>query len=178
MLKFLALILLECLECQRSLSEFNWNMKTVQLLTFAVVSPVKVHCCRYCRFKMTLIYKSETKHKYKTTDTTVEAEVDIQRSDNWFVYSMFSSFSWSGGEPSKPFSDIRQWESQMVYLNPILSVWPFLSASAVHTCEDGHFACPSGNCISSVWLCDGQKDCEDGADEFQCGKRHLSTFIN
>uniref|UniRef100_A0A671S9X1 Low density lipoprotein receptor-related protein 1Ba n=1 Tax=Sinocyclocheilus anshuiensis TaxID=1608454 RepID=A0A671S9X1_9TELE len=38
----------------------------------------------------------------------------------------------------------------------------------VHTCEDGHFACPSGNCISSVWLCDGQKDCEDGADEFQC----------
>uniref|UniRef100_A0A673K1S7 Low-density lipoprotein receptor-related protein 1B-like n=1 Tax=Sinocyclocheilus rhinocerous TaxID=307959 RepID=A0A673K1S7_9TELE len=38
----------------------------------------------------------------------------------------------------------------------------------VHTCEDGHFACPSGNCISSVWLCDGQKDCENGADEFQC----------
>lgn len=37
-------------------------------------------------------------------------------------------------------------------------------------CEEGHFACPSGNCISSVWLCDGQKDCEDGADEFQCGK--------
>nr|XP_055074200.1 low-density lipoprotein receptor-related protein 1B-like isoform X3 [Misgurnus anguillicaudatus] len=41
-------------------------------------------------------------------------------------------------------------------------------APAIHTCEDGHFACPSGNCISSVWLCDGQKDCEDGADEFQC----------
>ncbi|XP_016379393.1 low-density lipoprotein receptor-related protein 1B-like, partial [Sinocyclocheilus rhinocerous] len=41
-------------------------------------------------------------------------------------------------------------------------------ASSVHTCEDGHFACPSGNCISSVWLCDGQKDCENGADEFQC----------
>uniref|UniRef100_A0AAY4C4T1 EGF-like domain-containing protein n=1 Tax=Denticeps clupeoides TaxID=299321 RepID=A0AAY4C4T1_9TELE len=40
--------------------------------------------------------------------------------------------------------------------------------SVGHTCEDGHFACPSGNCISSVWLCDGQKDCEDGADEFQC----------
>lgn len=37
-------------------------------------------------------------------------------------------------------------------------------------CAEGHFACPSGNCISSVWLCDGQKDCEDGADEFQCGK--------
>lgn len=44
-------------------------------------------------------------------------------------------------------------------------------------CEEGHFACPSGNCISSVWLCDGQKDCEDGADEFQCGKQtNLSLY--
>lgn len=42
-------------------------------------------------------------------------------------------------------------------------------------CEEGHFACPSGNCISSVWLCDGQKDCEDGADEFQCGKPKRSS---
>lgn len=22
-----------------------------------------------------------------------------------------------------------------------------------------------------MWLCDGQRDCEDGADEFQCGKK-------
>ncbi|KAG9349405.1 hypothetical protein JZ751_027848 [Albula glossodonta] len=44
----------------------------------------------------------------------------------------------------------------------------FTAVSFRHKCEDGHFACPSGNCISSVWLCDGQKDCEDGADEFQC----------
>lgn len=43
-------------------------------------------------------------------------------------------------------------------------------------CEEGHFACPSGNCISSVWLCDGQKDCEDGADEFQCGKQAILVF--
>lgn len=46
----------------------------------------------------------------------------------------------------------------------------FLPVSHGQKCEEGHFACPSGNCISSVWLCDGQKDCEDGADEFQCGK--------
>lgn len=47
-----------------------------------------------------------------------------------------------------------------------------LTAAVSHgqKCAEGHFACPSGNCISSVWLCDGQKDCEDGADEFQCGK--------
>lgn len=46
----------------------------------------------------------------------------------------------------------------------------YASVSQGQKCEEGHFACPSGNCISSVWLCDGQKDCEDGADEFQCGK--------
>lgn len=46
----------------------------------------------------------------------------------------------------------------------------FIPVSHGQKCEEGHFACPSGNCISSVWLCDGQKDCEDGADEFQCGK--------
>ncbi|KAG7255661.1 hypothetical protein CRUP_038075, partial [Coryphaenoides rupestris] len=40
--------------------------------------------------------------------------------------------------------------------------------SHTQQCEEGHIACPSGKCISSVWLCDGQKDCEDGADEFQC----------
>lgn len=47
----------------------------------------------------------------------------------------------------------------------------FFPVSHGQKCEEGHFACPSGNCISSVWLCDGQKDCEDGADEFQCGKQ-------
>ena len=46
----------------------------------------------------------------------------------------------------------------------------YVPVSHGQKCEEGHFACPSGNCISSVWLCDGQKDCEDGADEFQCGR--------
>lgn len=50
----------------------------------------------------------------------------------------------------------------------------FVPVSHGQKCEEGHFACPSGNCISSVWLCDGQKDCEDGADEFQCGKPNKS----
>lgn len=52
--------------------------------------------------------------------------------------------------------------------NVVLLLFP---VSHGQKCEEGHFSCPSGNCISSVWLCDGQKDCEDGADEFQCGKQ-------
>lgn len=58
------------LNCRRVFQKLK-NMKAIQLLTFAVVSPIKVHCCR---FKMTLMYKSETKHKYKTTDN---------KSDGW-----------------------------------------------------------------------------------------------
>lgn len=56
--------------------------------------------------------------------------------------------------------------SEWIYVVLLL----FFQVSHGQKCEEGHFACPSGNCISSVWLCDGQKDCEDGADEFQCGK--------
>lgn len=61
---------------------------------------------------------------------------------------------------------------QQIYINTnffFFSLVPQVSQD--QKCEEGHFSCPSGNCISSVWLCDGQKDCEDGADEFQCGKR-------
>lgn len=40
--------------------------------------------------------KPNTNIKPQITNWMVEVEVEIQRSDNWFVYSMFSSFSWSG----------------------------------------------------------------------------------
>lgn len=40
--------------------------------------------------------KPNTNIKPQITNRMVEVEVDIQRSDSWFVYSMFSSFSWSG----------------------------------------------------------------------------------
>ncbi|XP_010122216.1 PREDICTED: very low-density lipoprotein receptor, partial [Chlamydotis macqueenii] len=36
------------------------------------------------------------------------------------------------------------------------------------TCEENYFGCPSGRCILTTWLCDGQKDCEDGVDELHC----------
>lgn len=58
-------------QLQKSLPEIR-NMKTIQLLIFAVVSLIKVQCCRCCGFKMTLMYKSETKHKYKTTDNKLD----------------------------------------------------------------------------------------------------------
>ncbi|XP_023703710.1 low-density lipoprotein receptor-related protein 2 [Cryptotermes secundus] len=34
-------------------------------------------------------------------------------------------------------------------------------------CAPGMFRCPEGKCIPSLWVCNYQKDCEKGEDEFQ-----------
>ncbi|VEN53550.1 unnamed protein product, partial [Callosobruchus maculatus] len=34
-------------------------------------------------------------------------------------------------------------------------------------CPFGSFRCPEGKCIPSLWVCNYQKDCEKGEDEFQ-----------
>uniref|UniRef100_A0A672QCK9 Uncharacterized protein n=1 Tax=Sinocyclocheilus grahami TaxID=75366 RepID=A0A672QCK9_SINGR len=56
-----------------------------------------------------------------------------------------------------------------------------LTAAVSHRqkCAEGHFACPSGNCISSQWLCDGEEDCGDGVDESVdlCGTHVTSPSI-
>lgn len=46
------------------------------------------------------------------------------------------------------------------------------SAAAYPTCKGNYFTCPSGRCIHQVWLCDGEDDCEDNADEKGCGKHN------
>jgi len=35
------------------------------------------------------------------------------------------------------------------------------------TCPSGMFRCSEGKCIPSLWVCNYQKDCEKGEDEFQ-----------
>jgi low density lipoprotein-related protein 2 len=34
-------------------------------------------------------------------------------------------------------------------------------------CPSGMFKCPEGKCIPQIWVCNYQKDCEKGEDEFQ-----------
>ena len=34
-------------------------------------------------------------------------------------------------------------------------------------CPSGMFRCSEGKCIPSLWVCNYQKDCEKGEDEFQ-----------
>lgn len=38
------------------------------------------------------------------------------------------------------------------------------------TCEPGQFQCPDHRCIDPYYVCDGDKDCIDGADEHDCSK--------
>ena len=32
-------------------------------------------------------------------------------------------------------------------------------------CDEHQFQCADGFCIKKNWLCDGEKDCDDGSDE-------------
>jgi len=36
-------------------------------------------------------------------------------------------------------------------------------------CDGGEFRCDDGECISQLWKCDLELDCEDGSDEHHCG---------
>lgn len=39
---------------------------------------------------------------------------------------------------------------------------------AYSICESGEFSCSSGHCISLLFLCDGEDNCDDGSDETLC----------
>ncbi|XP_076238933.1 uncharacterized protein LOC143182076 [Calliopsis andreniformis] len=42
-------------------------------------------------------------------------------------------------------------------------------------CKSKHFECQPGECIPSPWVCDGEEDCTNGADEKDCIS-HIDSF--
>lgn len=59
-------------------------------------------------------------------------------------------------------------EKENLFIYSLLYVF-FLTAFT-GTCEPGQFQCPDHRCIDPLYVCDGDKDCVDGADEHDCGK--------
>lgn len=51
------------------------------------------------------------------------------------------------------------------------------SSSAYATCKGNFYTCPSGRCIHQSWVCDGDDDCEDNADEAGCGKGECNIAL-
>lgn len=54
----------------------------------------------------------------------------------------------------------------------LISLFCFISADSYGNstsvpCPSGMFKCAEGKCIPSLWVCNYQKDCEKGEDEFQ-----------
>ena len=43
----------------------------------------------------------------------------------------------------------------------------------VKGCTKDHFKCDNGECVPSVWKCDGESDCSDDSDESDCGGKTL-----
>ncbi|OWR50533.1 hypothetical protein KGM_210343 [Danaus plexippus plexippus] len=47
-----------------------------------------------------------------------------------------------------------------------------LHAGCDTICPSGMFRCPEGKCIPALWVCNYQRDCEKGEDEFQSCRKY------
>jgi hypothetical protein len=52
-----------------------------------------------------------------------------------------------------------------------------VSVSAPKTCGAFEFTCRDGSCVDLRRVCDRRRDCRDGSDEDNCGKRSLTLII-
>ncbi len=49
-------------------------------------------------------------------------------------------------------------------------------AGTPDACSTDQMRCAAGKCIPLTWLCDGDPDCEDGAEELGCGPGKKAGF--
>lgn len=63
------------------------------------------------------------------------------------------------------------WKSDMLCLSECIERLSFVEKAV---CVFGQKSCDNGHCIMSEWFCDGDKDCPNGEDEKNCGKRDFA----
>jgi len=54
-------------------------------------------------------------------------------------------------------------------LKEYLYMFMVFACAESNSCDAGEFRCDDGECISRLWRCDLELDCEDGSDERGCG---------
>ena len=47
-------------------------------------------------------------------------------------------------------------------------LWIYFPILKFSECNEDQFVCNNGECISRDFKCDGDTDCDDGSDEFDC----------
>lgn len=66
--------------------------------------------------------------------------------------------------------------SQLVILSLLLLILIQSSSTFAgnNKCPLNQFSCTDGTCISQLWVCDRQNDCDDGLDELSCNSHNCS----
>lgn len=62
--------------------------------------------------------------------------------------------------------------------NSTVTVYFFVVHADMRTCRVNEFSCGAGStqCIPIFWKCDGEKDCDNGEDEVNCGRWKKPTL--
>ncbi|XP_056400171.1 basement membrane-specific heparan sulfate proteoglycan core protein isoform X3 [Hyla sarda] len=58
---------------------------------------------------------------------------------------------------------------QVISTTPFKRTTPKPPIDPARPCRREEARCPNGQCIPRDYLCDGERDCKDGSDEFNCG---------
>ncbi len=61
-----------------------------------------------------------------------------------------------------------------VPVDPVEASLP--TPAQVNRCKADQFQCRVGECVLSAYVCDGHRDCSNGADESSCNRRELDKF--
>lgn len=84
----------------------------------------------------------------------------IGRAADWVAWSEdepCAALQIEGAEANDDVEEAHTWTS-----------WCEVGEAILNPCVEGEFACSDGRCITTRWVCDGDRDCANGEDEEGC----------